>query len=68
MQFFAAGFETSASTVAYTLYEIALNIDIQEKLRDEILTSIEASHEVTYQIVKEMKYLNMCVMGKLSLS
>lgn len=35
--FFAAGFETTATTLGFLLYFLALNEDIQEKLRQEIL-------------------------------
>ena len=36
-QFLAAGFETSGSTLAYALYEIALHPEIQNRLRAEIM-------------------------------
>jgi cytochrome P450 len=34
--FILAGYETTANTLAYTSYLLALNPDIQEKLRSEI--------------------------------
>lgn len=64
LQFFTAGFETSASTIAYTLYEIAINPMIQTKLREEILFNIEKSKDINYHSIKEMKYLDLCIMGK----
>lgn len=56
--FFAAGFETSSSTISNALYELALNPDIQEKLRKEI-KEFEARNngEWRYEIMKEMEYL-----------
>lgn len=63
--FFAAGFETSSTTVANTLYELALNPDIQEKLRQEI-KEFEANNdgEWKYETIQEMKYLDKTFKGK----
>ncbi|PSN29383.1 hypothetical protein C0J52_26972 [Blattella germanica] len=38
--FFFAGFETSASTLTYTLYELAKHPEIQTRLREEIMDSL----------------------------
>ncbi|CAG9859382.1 unnamed protein product [Phyllotreta striolata] len=61
MQFFLAGFETTSSTVSYTLYELCLNKNIQNKLRQEILASIKEHNGLTYDGVLGMKYLDMCI-------
>ncbi len=34
--FLAAGYETTATTLSYVSYHLALNPDIQQKLREEI--------------------------------
>lgn len=62
--FFAAGFETSSSTISNALYELALNPDIQEKLRKEI-KEFEARNngEWRYEIMKEMEYLEKVFQG-----
>lgn len=62
--FYAAGFETSSSTMNYALFELAQNQEIQEKVRDEIHTVLE-QHEgkVTYDAIMEMQYLANVVDG-----
>nr|UXV25388.1 cytochrome P450 P450 6B7-like protein [Mythimna separata] len=57
--FYVAGYETSATTMAYLMYQLALNQDVQDKLRAEVDAVIEAHNgEVTYETMKDMKYLN----------
>lgn len=63
-QFFAAGFETTSSTISYTLYELCLNPSIQEKLRGEIKNYLVKNKTITYEGLNELKYLDLCVMGK----
>lgn len=63
MQLFQAGVETTATTLAFTMHELALNPDIQKKLREEILSVTEQYGGVSYEAIKEMKYLDMCMLG-----
>jgi len=63
--FFLAGFETSSTTMGFALYELARNQDVQDKVRKEINNVIEKhNNEITYEGIKEMKYLEQVVMGK----
>ncbi|XP_004519511.3 probable cytochrome P450 6a14 [Ceratitis capitata] len=56
--FFIAGFHTSSTTMSFCLYELAMNQDIQDKLREEILRVLSAHNNiVTYEAVNEMTYL-----------
>nr|XP_046472608.1 cytochrome P450 6A1-like isoform X1 [Neodiprion pinetum] len=58
--FFLAGFETSSTTISHALLELAQYQDIQDRLRKEIKESLKSNnHSVTYDSVKEMKYLDM---------
>ncbi|CAD1478376.1 unnamed protein product, partial [Heterotrigona itama] len=57
--FFVAGFESSSSTMAHTLYELAQHQDVQDKLRQEIRHTYEKNGgTLTYADIKEMKYLD----------
>nr|QBC73085.1 cytochrome P450 mono-oxygenase [Osmia bicornis]QBC73129.1 cytochrome P450 mono-oxygenase [Osmia bicornis] len=57
--FFLAGFETSSTTISNALYELAVNQDIQNKLREEIMEYCSKDKgELKYETVKEMEYLD----------
>ncbi|XP_072756852.1 probable cytochrome P450 6a17 isoform X2 [Anoplolepis gracilipes] len=57
--FFIAGFETSSTTITHALYELALNLQIQDKLREEIDEEyIKHGSNLTYENVKNMNYLD----------
>jgi cytochrome P450 family 6 len=63
--FFLAGFETSSTTMTFCLYELAVNPDIQERLRAEIDTVLEKHDgDITYESILEMEYLDKVVDGK----
>ncbi|XP_075168302.1 cytochrome P450 6a9-like [Haematobia irritans] len=56
--FLVAGFETSSTTLAFILYELAKNEEIQEKARAEVLEVLERhNHKFTYECMKEMVYM-----------
>lgn len=61
---YSAGTETTSSTIAFALYELSRNPDIQNRLREEILEVIAKHHDFTYESLQEMKYLGMVVSGK----
>ncbi|XP_011194312.2 probable cytochrome P450 6a21 [Zeugodacus cucurbitae] len=60
--FFVGGFETSSTTLSFLLYELAVNPDIQQRLREEIFEAVE-SHggKVTYECVNSMTYLKQVI-------
>lgn len=62
--FFVAGFETTASTISYCLYELAMNPGIQIKLRENIKQTLNANDgKLAYDTLKDMKYLDMVING-----
>lgn len=57
--FYAAGYETSASTMGFMLYHLALNPDIQEKVAAEIKEVLEKHDgKLTLQAVLDMNYMS----------
>jgi cytochrome P450 family 6 len=63
--FYLGGFETSSTTMTFCLYELALNPDIQEKLRAEIDAVLEKhGGNITYDAIFEMEYLDKVVSGE----
>lgn len=63
--FFLGGYETSATTMTFTLFELAWNQDLQTKLRNEI-TEVLYKHDnsLTFEAIQDMKYLQMVIDGK----
>ena len=59
---FFGGFETSSSLMTFLLYELALNEDIQDRLREEIISGIDENDgKLTYDMLFGFKYLDMVV-------
>jgi hypothetical protein len=63
--FLLAGYETTASTLSYALYELALHPEIQHSLRAEIL-QVLSKHDgkLTYDSMQDMSYLDRVVSGE----
>lgn len=62
--FFAAGFETSSTAIGFCLHELAVNQNIQDRLREEVRkTKAENDGGVTWDALKNMKYLDMVFQG-----
>jgi cytochrome P450 family 6 len=58
--FFAAGFETSSSTLSFCLFELARNPEIQKKIQEEV-DKVFTSDEITYDMLSDLKYVECCV-------
>lgn len=64
VSFFGAGFETTASTMSFTLYELAFHQDIQDLVRSEIKNALaESDGKITYELVQNLKLLELCIDG-----
>lgn len=62
--FYAAGFETSSSTMSFCMYELARNPECQRRVQAEIDAIAEKYHgEITYDSMADMKYLELCIDG-----
>ncbi|XP_056647978.1 cytochrome P450 6a2-like [Diorhabda sublineata] len=60
--FFVAGFDTSSSALNFSLYELARNQDIQDKLRNEIQDTLKKSDgKLTYDTLNQMSYLQQVI-------
>ena len=63
VSFFSAGNDTTSMTISFTLYELAINPEIQNRLRQEVRETFEKHGDFTYEAVNEMKYLDMVFNG-----
>lgn len=62
--FFFGGFDSAATLASLCSYELALNPDIQERLREEIHETLrECNGKITYEALINMKYMDMVVAG-----
>jgi cytochrome P450 len=63
--FLIAGYETSASTLSFAMYELAINPEIQQRLRAEILEVLRKHDgKLTYDGMQDMSYLDRVVSGE----
>ncbi|GFQ99655.1 cytochrome P450 3A4 [Trichonephila clavata] len=66
--FFLAGYDTTASTLSFASYLLALNPECQEKLHNEIVEAVNNSNGVlTYEAIQNMKYLDNVISETLRL-
>ena len=65
--FLTAGFEATALLLTYTMLEISQHSDIQETIRKEILEQVKVHGGLNYDALKNMKYLEQTIKGKIYL-
>lgn len=67
--FFFAGFETSSSTIAFCMFELAKAQHVQRKVQAEIdAVSARFNNEICYESLSEMPYLDACLDGNIKLN
>ncbi|CAF1184641.1 unnamed protein product [Rotaria sordida] len=59
--FLNAGYETTSLNLAYSTYELAIHPNIQTKLQAEIDEHWKDEEEIDYEIINNMKYLDMFI-------
>lgn len=60
--FFFGGFDTSSTAMSFAALELAANLDVQIKLRQEIDKVLEESNgEVTYETINRLEYLDLVI-------
>lgn len=61
---YIAGFDSTASTVAFTIFEVARNPRVKALLQADIDRTLENYNgELTYESINKMQYLELCVLG-----
>ena len=61
VSFFVDGVETSSVTLRFVGYDLAIHPDIQDKLRNEVISTIEKHGGLTYEALKDMTYMNQVI-------
>lgn len=61
MIFFLAGYETTASTLTFCLYQLATHKDIQDRLYKEVKTIVDSGEKLDYKNVMTLNYLDAVI-------
>ncbi|XP_037939487.1 probable cytochrome P450 6d5 [Teleopsis dalmanni] len=61
--FYVAGYETTASTVAFTIYELSQYPELLAKAKKDVEETLRKYEgKLSYECVQDMKFLDLCVM------
>lgn len=63
--FYTAGMDNTSTTLTFTLYEMAVNQEIQDRSRKNVAESIRKHGGFNYEAFADMGYLDQCIDGKL---
>ncbi|KAF5308488.1 hypothetical protein FQR65_LT06152 [Abscondita terminalis] len=62
IQMLLAGHETSGTTVGFLLYELCYNVDVQNRLREEVKNVLKDNDsKISYETINQMTYLDMVI-------
>lgn len=62
--FLLAGFESTSTSVAFALYELAQNQEIQDRARHEVQWAMQKHHNnFSYECMQDLIYLNQIMQG-----
>ncbi len=56
-----AGYDTTGTTLAFAIYELSKNPDVQERLRNEVEDIVGDAEEITYDHIQSMTYLDQVI-------
>ena len=59
--FWLAGFETTGNMLSFCFYSLAVNPDCQEKLYQEVSSSVDANGNIDYDTLTKLPYLDACL-------
>ncbi|XP_046623904.1 probable cytochrome P450 9f2 [Neodiprion virginianus] len=59
--FFIEGYETSSVTLSFFAHLLASHLEIQQRVREEVLTVAEKHNGITYEALQEMTYLEQAL-------
>ncbi|XP_050460058.1 cytochrome P450 9e2-like isoform X3 [Cataglyphis hispanica] len=59
--FFLAGFDTSSTLMSFVAHELAVNRDIQDRLREEVQQHVGENDEISYESLSKMIYMDMVI-------
>ena len=65
--FFNAGYETTASTLTFASYELALNPVVQQRLYEEVTDAIDSNGDIDYDVLSTLPYLDAVISETLRL-